>query len=286
MKILAAYSEGFSKSRRLPKIIVLLWAISLVGSLFVVAPLERNIGAVLDGYLVSELLYEGEDAVAYADILRAVLPTLSLFSFSFLLVGAIVFLLNTFITAGLYRVLAGNWKKRYKTGTLLKGADRGFPSFLFISVVAGIVISLLIVILLLLPQLVVWLTGTGGRLPDFIFYSGLLILFLTAPIVMLTADYARVIITSDKWAGPYRAMVDGFRLVRSDLMKNWLIMAVFLAVSIILFYVAMRIAPDSNALSGIGIMILLILSQLLTLLNIWLKVVRYGTITALYENGH
>lgn len=285
MKILTAFSEGLSKSMRLPKIIVLLWVISLVGSLFVLAPLERNIGEILDGYLVSELLYDGEDAVAYKDILHAILPTLSLFSFSFFLVGAIVFLLKTFITAGLFRVLMGNWLKRYKTGTLLKGADRGFPSFLFVSVATGLILFLLIIILLLIPMLVAYINGAGSRLLDLILYCGLLLLFLTAPVVLLIADYARVIITADKLIGPYRALVDGFRLVRSDLMKNWLIMAVFLAVSLIFIYIAMKISPYSQASSGIRIIVLLFLSQLFTFLNIWIKIVRYGTITALYENS-
>jgi hypothetical protein len=285
MRIFQVYTEGFNKAMRLPKTVVLLWAISLVGTIFVVAPLERNIGHILDGYLVSELLYDGEDAVAYADIVHAILPTLSSFSISFFLVGAIIFLLNTFITAGLFRVLAGKWKKKYKTGTFLKGADRGFPSFLFVSVATGLIMFLLIIILLLTPLFVVLVNGAGNRFLDLILYCGLLILFLITPVVLLTADYARVIITSDKWTGPSRAVVDGFSLVRTDFMKKWLIMAVWVAVYVVISYITMKIAPYSQASTGFGILLLLIVSQLFVFLNIWLKVIRYGTITALWENS-
>ena len=284
MKIVPVYSEGSLKSIRVLKTVVLLWVISLVGSILVVAPLERNIGLILDGSLAAELLYDGDDAVAYADILHAILPALSSFSISFFLVGAIIFLLNTFITSGLFRVLAGKWKKRYKTGIFLKGADRGFPSFLFVSVATGLIMSLLITFLLLAPLVFAFVNGAGSRTLDLILYCGLLLLFMITPVVLLTADYARVIITSDKWMRPFTAMVDGFRLVRTDFMKKWLIMAVWVAVYVVISYITMKIAPYSKASTG-AVLMLLIISQLFVFLNTWLKVIRYGTITALWENS-
>jgi len=284
MKIVSVYTGGFLKSMRVMKTIVLLWVISLVGSILVVAPLERNIGLILDGSLAAELLYDGDDAVAYADILHAILPALSSFSISFFLVGAIVFLLNTFITSGLFRVLAGNWKKRYKPATFLKGADRGFPSFLFVSVATALIMSLLIIFLLLVPLVFAFVNGVGSRTPGLILYGGLLLLSLITPVVLLTADYARVIITSDKWIRPFAAMVDGFRLVRRDFTKKWLVMAAWLAVYVISTYITMKIAPYSRTSTGV-ILLLLIFSQMFVFLSTWLKVIRYGTVTAMWENS-
>lgn len=283
MKIIPVYTEGFLKAMRLPKTVVLLWIISLVGSILVVAPLERNIGIILDGSLVAELLYDGEDAVAYSDILHAILPALSSFSISFFIVGVIIFLLNTFITAGLFRVLTGKWRKRYKTGIFLKGADRGFPSFLFVSVASGFIISLLIIILLLIPFLFAFVNGAGTRALDIILYCGLLLLFLLTPVVLLTADYARVIITSDKWTRPFTAIVDGFSLLRTNFMKKWLIMAIMLTLYLIISYITMKIAPYSQSSTG-AILILLIISQIFVFINTWLKIIRYGIVMALWEN--
>jgi hypothetical protein len=284
MSIFAVYYNGFRKSVRSIRTIVLLWIVSLAGSLLVVAPLERNIERLLDGSIGPELLYDGFDIDIFADIMHAITPALASFSITFFLVSAIIFLVNTFLTAGLFRVIAGSWKKPYKSSTFLKGADRGFGGFLFVAIAAAVMIFIMFIIVFLLPLVIAVVAGAGYT---FLMLAGTLLavlLFMLIPVVLLTADWARVFLTADKHLGPYRALIDGFGSLRRRFLRNWLMMFIILAISILVGVFSMRIVTYSKLSSGAGLILLLLVSQLFVFLKIWIKVIRYGSVTAMAES--
>ncbi|MBE0674062.1 MAG: hypothetical protein IH591_05325 [Bacteroidales bacterium] len=285
MSIFTFYSDGFRKSVRSMRTIVLLWVVSLAGSLLVVAPFERNIGKLLDGSIGPELMYDGFNIDIFADIMHAVLPAMASFSISFFLVTAIIFVVNTFITAGLFRILAGNWKKPYKRNTFLKGADRGFGGFLFVAIATVLIIIILFLLIFVLPMVIAGLAGAGYSLMVVFGVVLATIMVAVIPLVLLIADYARVLLTNDKYLGPFRAMIDALRLIRKGLFRNWLIMLIILASSAVIGFISVRIVTYSTLRSGMGLFLLLILSQLFVFLRTWIKVIRYGTVTSLYESG-
>jgi hypothetical protein len=283
MKFLSIYSDGFRKSVRSLRSIVLLWIISLAGSLLIVAPLERNIGRLLDGSMASELLYDGFNIDVFADIMYAVMPAMASFSISFILVTLLVFLANTFVTAGLFRVLAGSWKKPYKWKTFFLGADRGFLGFLFIAIIAGVSILLLLLIFAVAPLAIAFAAGAGYTLVVIIGSVAAFILILALPLVLLTADYARAMLTADKYLGSWKAIVKGFRKVRKRLWKAWVTMIIILIVSALVGFIAWKFTINNKAATGGGLLLLLIVSQLFVFLKVWIKVFRYGTVTAMKE---
>lgn len=286
MSIIALYRNGFRKSVRSFRPIVLLWIVSLAGSLLVVAPLESNIGKLLDGTLVSELLYDGFNIDVFADIMNAVLPALASFSVTFFLVAAIMFLANTFITAGLYRTLAGNWKKPFKRRVFLRGADRGFGSFLFIALAAGLVIFILALILVVIPLAILAAIGVSWPAMLYTGYAAGFIVILCIPAVLLVADYARAMITADKYLSPFRAITGASRSVaRRRFMKAWTAVMIIIVLSVVVGYVSTRLIVYSNVTGRLGIFLLLIVSQLFVFLKTWLKVFRYGTVVALFETS-
>jgi len=261
----------------------LLWIISLAGSLLIVAPLERNLGRLLDGSMASELLYDGFDIDVFADIMYAVMPAIASFSISFFLVTLLVFLANTFVTAGLFRILAGSWKKPYKWKTFFLGADRGFLGFLFIAIIAGVSIILLLLILAGIPLAIAFAAGAGYTLVVIIGSVAAFLLILALPVVLLTADYARVMLTADKYLGPWKAIVRGFKKVGKRLWKAWVAMIIILIVSALVGFIAWKFTLPSQAVTGGGLFLLLIISQLFIFLKVWIKVIRYGTVTAMEE---
>jgi hypothetical protein len=285
MKIAGLILDGFRKSIRSLKIIILLWVISLTGSVLVVAPLQRNIARVLDGTIAYELFYEGFNIDVFADIMHAILPALASFSISFFLVTAILFLANTFITSGIFRVLAGSWKKPYKRNMFLKGADRGFGGFLFVALVTGILFFLLCLLICIIPVTIVVAAGGDETTVITVAIIGVLLIFVLSPVLLLMADYARALITSDKWLSPFRAMLGGFKLTVKWFRRGWIIMMLILATSLLVSYLAVNVVLYSKAESGGSLFLLLIISQLFIFIKIWLKVIRYGTVTAMFESG-
>lgn len=283
MKLISLYQDGFRKSVRSLRSIVLLWIISLAGSLLIVAPLERNLGRLLDGSMASELLYDEFDIDVFADIMHAVIPALASFSISLFLIAVIVFLANTFVTAGLFRILAGSWKKTYKWKTFLLGADRGFGGFLFIAITTGVCIALLILILAGVPLVIAFAAGATYTQIVIIGSVAALLLILIVPVVLLTADFARVLLTADKYLGPWKAITGGFRKVRKRLWSAWVAMIIILLVSALISFIAWKLTINSKAATGAGLLMLLLFSQLFIFLKAWIRVFRYGTVTAMRE---
>jgi hypothetical protein len=283
MKFLSVYYNGFQKSVRSLRSIVLLWIISLAGSLLIVAPLERNIGRLLDGSMASELLYDGFNIDVFADIMHSVMPALASFSISFILVTVIIFLANTFVTAGLFRILAGSWKKPYKWKTFLMGADRGFLGFLFVAIIAGVSIILLLLILVGIPLTIALAAGASYTIFVIIGLVAAFLLILSLPVVFLTADYARAMLTADKYLGPWKAIIKGFRKVRKRFWRAWLAMIFILLLSLLTGFIAWKFTLQSKAATGGGLLVLLLVSQLFIFIKIWIKVFRYGTVTAMRE---
>ncbi|MFO7575002.1 MAG: hypothetical protein R6W67_07575 [Bacteroidales bacterium] len=283
MKSLSVYYDGYLKSVRSFRSIVLLWIISLAGSMLIVAPLERNIGRLLDGSMASELLYDGFNIDVFADLMYAVMPAMASFSISFILVTVIVFLANTFVTAGLFRILAGSRKKQYKWKTFLMGADRGFTGFLFVAIIAGVSIVLLLLILAGVPLAIASAAGAGYTLIVIIVTVAALLFIFALPVVLLTADYARAMLTADKYLGPWKAITRGFRKVRKRLWKAWVAMIIILLVSALVGFAAWKFTLPGKAVTGGGLFLLLIISQLFVFLKVWIKVIRYGTVTAMKE---
>lgn len=283
MKFLSVFIDGYRKSIRSMRSIVLLWIISFSGSLLIVTPLERNIGLLLDGSLASELLYDEFDIDVIADIMYSVIPALTSFSISFLLVTIIMFLANTFITAGLFRILAGSWKKPYKWKTFMLGADRAFAGFLFIAIAAGVSIALLLMIFAGVPLGIAFAAGASYSTIVAILSVSVLLIVLTLPVILLTADYARAMLTADKYLTPWKALTGGFRKVRKRLRLAWVAMIIILLVSALVSFVAWKLTVHSKAATGGGLLLLLLASQLFVFLKAWIKVFRYGTVTAMKE---
>ncbi|MBM3421168.1 MAG: hypothetical protein FJY11_08540 [Bacteroidetes bacterium] len=285
MSLLSLYRAGFRKSVRSFRPIVLLWIISLAGSLLVVAPLERNIGSILDGTLASELLYDGFDIDVFADIMHAIMPALAAFSITFLLVTAILFLANTFITAGLYRILAGNWKKPYRRRIFLRGADRGFGGFLFVALATGALIVITVLLIVIVPAVI--LTAAGATF-QVIRYTGLatgFLVILALPVFLLTADYARAMLTADKYLSPFRAMTGAARsIMKRKFFRLWIAMMLIILFSALAGFAGMKLVVYSKASAGAGLFVLLIVSQLFVFLKSWIRVFRYGTVTAIFES--
>ncbi|MDX9929867.1 MAG: hypothetical protein RBS37_08485 [Bacteroidales bacterium] len=285
MDLILLYSAGFGKSLRTVRVIILMWTVSLAGHILVFIPLMRNLEMILDGSIIPELFYDGFYLEIFNDVMRAVMPAFTTFSIAFFLITIIIFLLNTFLTAGLFRLLAGDWRKPYGRRAFLLGADRGFGGFLFIAIVAGSILFLLFAILVPVPMAFTLFSMAGNREIMIVGMAGGTLFLIISPFVLLVADYARVLLTADKWLTPFRAMVEGFQCLRGRMLKGWLVMAVLLALSMAMGWSAFRLAASGRSQTGFLWFLLPVLSQALFFIGIWVKVIRYGTVTAFHE-GH
>jgi hypothetical protein len=116
--------------------------------------------------------------------------------------------------------------------------------------------------------------------------AGLFVYAMVLPFILLAADFARVNLVADKWESPGGAIKNGIRLTISKLRPFWLTMFIIILITGLFSWLTTRIVFNIETNSVLSILMLMILSQVLLIIRAWLKVIRYGIMTAIYEEEH
>jgi len=112
---------------------------------------------------------------------------------------------------------------------------------------------------------------------------GGLISVLILPVFLLVVDYARVWqVTSSKSAG-FKAIGVGFRQTFKHFFSSYPVMFINMLIQALFGWFVLKFISGFGPQSGIGIFILFLLSQFLFIIRIFLRVWRYGSVTAMYE---
>jgi len=281
MKLFSLYRNGFTKSVRAFSTIVILWGVTLVGTIIVVSPLQRGIVGTLGNSMITEMMFAESGFDLITDIIDPIKSAVLSFSSSLFVVGLLVFLAGIFVTAGIFRVLFSH-RRPFRKALFFKGADRGFVGYLVIALISGVASGLLFLILVLLPFIIAFTTGAGE--PGLVTTAaiGLTLFAILMPLILLIADFARVNLVADKWEGPLGAIKNGLKLTFKNLIPLWFTMFIVIVLSGLLSFFVSRVVTIST--SGSSILVLLLLSQILLFIKIWIKVLRYGIMTAAYES--
>jgi len=112
-----------------------------------------------------------------------------------------------------------------------------------------------------------------------------LISIVVIPVMLLVADYARAWQVSYERPAGFKAIGFGFSETFSKFWSSYPMMLVILIVQILFICIVFSIIPGWRPLSGTGIFLLFLLSQILFFIRIFLKVWRYGSVTALMEQN-
>jgi hypothetical protein len=112
-----------------------------------------------------------------------------------------------------------------------------------------------------------------------------LISIVIVPVMLLVADYARAWQVSNERPACFKAIGFGFSETFSKFWSSYPLMLVILIVQILFIYIVFSVIPGWRPVSGAGIFLLFLLSQILFFIRITLKVWRYGSVTALMEQN-
>lgn len=264
--------------------LILLWLLSVASLLFIVVPAEKNAGIILDGSLLPELYNDEYDIDAVIAIFKAVIPSLTSLIISLLLIGTIIFLTNTFLTAGLFRILAGRQGKPYSRKIFMMGADRGFGAFLFVALSVALILFLLILIVLIIPQAVIFFNEVACPYNRIIQITCLALLLLLLPVGLLLADYSRVLITGNKWLKPVRALTYAVKCLKGKFVTGYIIVASCALVSCFSGIAGLALFFYARTGGRSGMLCMLAFSMALLFFRVWVRTVRFGAVSALHES--
>jgi hypothetical protein len=284
MSIINPIISGAVRSVKSIKGVLAIWLSTLFLVGLVAIPMKSSINAVLGLSMITEKLKNGINFDVLADFGTNLSTILSAAVSGILLLVLSGFLVNVFFNGGLFTTLR-NGEEKYSSAQFFRSAGTRFWPFLLIT---GIMSIMVLASLLLIFGIALGIAGSSDSSPEGARYKaviigGLISVFLI-PIFLLVVDYARVWqVTSSKSAG-FKAIGVGFRQTFKYFISSYPVMFINMLIQALFGWFVLKFISGYGPQTGAGIFLLFILSQFLFILRISLRVWRYGSVTAMYEN--
>ena len=283
MKIFISIKAGLLRSSNSWKGILIIWLCSLLLVSLVAIPLKGALKSGFGSSMITEMLKNGINVEVFADLganFRGIFSSFSSGLFMAILVG---FLINSFLSGGLFNSLRG-LSEKFSAGDFFRASAKNFWSFLIITFIISVIILLLIIIIIVIPIAIVGqneVTSEGAAFRTGIILTSIFILFL--PILLLVADYARAWQVDHEKNSGFKAIGFGFSRTFRTFISSYSLMLILMIIQILYGWLVLNTIAGIKPVTGGGVFLLFILSQLLFIIKILLKGWRYGSVTRLME---
>lgn len=277
MSLFKTLMKGAVNAASSYKLILLIWATTLVLVLAVAFPIRTTMNMIFGNSMAMERLNDGFDLGLAGDLGRqfgALMASVSAGSF---LIGTIGFLLMTFFSGGLFKRFTLAWGG-LRVSDFLRSSAGNFITFLKIALLMMLIIGVYTFVLIGLPG-IVNMAKSGSQLPSgkimYIFYA---LWALGLPVWLFVADASRRWIATTGSKKVFRAVGAGFRALKE---RFWFSYGTVLAVMIInaavisaVFWYAGTATPDK----GIMVFLFFMVTQLLFIIRLFMKAWRYAAV--------
>jgi hypothetical protein len=283
MKVLIAVKIAVFRSLKSWKGILIIWFLSLLLVSLLALPVRGSLNSGFGSSMITERLIDGIDFEVFSDLGEALTSLISYLSSGFFLLLVVGFLLNIFLSGGLFNSLKGSSGK-FSTGEFFRASAKYFWSFLVILSVISIIVVVLAFLVVGVPMSLVGnadVPKEGALLKTFILFSSVFILLLI--LLLLVADYARAWQVAEERNACFKAIGFGFRQTFRTFRSSYLLMLILLVIQVSYGWLVLNILPGMKPVSGGGVFFLFLISQSMFIIKILLKMWRYGSVTSLME---
>lgn len=277
MSLFKTLMKGAVKAASSYKLVLLIWATTLVLVLAVAYPLKTSMNMIFDNSMAMERLNDGFDLGLAGDLGRPFGGLIASVTAGSFLIGTIGFLLMTFFTGGLFKRFSLAWGG-LRVSDFLRSSAGNFIPFLKIALLMMLIIGVYTFVLLGLPG-IVNTAKSGSQMPSgkimFIFFA---LWFLGLPVWLFVADASRRWIAATGSKKVFRAVGAGFRALKE---RFWLSYGTVLTVIIINTAIIAAIflyTATATPHKGIMVFLLFIATQFLFIIRLFLKAWRYAAV--------
>jgi hypothetical protein len=283
MKIFTAIKTAVLRSLRLWQGGLIVWFSSLVLISLLAVPVNGTLNSITGTSMITEQLADNIDVEVFADMGESFKSIISFLSAGTLMIIMAAFLLNAFLTGGLFHSLRGS-AGRFSAIEFFGESARNFWSFLVITLIITLIIIIVTVLIIILP---VSLAVNADQPADGAFFRTFMIVFpiwvILVSLLLLAADYARACQVSGKQKRYFKAIGFGFGMTFRTFWSSFPLMLIILAIQVLFGWFVFSLLSGMTPHKGGGVFLLFVLSQFLFLIRILLKICRYGSVTALME---
>ena len=287
MKVLTHFKSGAVRSLKSWRGIIVIWIMTLFLISMIALPMKAGFKSLVGSSMITELLTDTINIDVITDLVPGLASLIPALTSGFLLVIFLTFLLNVFLTGGLFTILSGTNGKQSLTYFFTGGASI-FWSVLVINVITTLIILFSGAIIGGIPFALVSSSGSGSPEPGAIgkvLRIAVILMALLLPLLILVADFARAWQVTHEEKKPFSAIGFGFRMTfRTFLLSYPLMLALMLVQG---GYGALVLSKllASKPVTGGGVFLLFLASQLLFIIKILLRAWRYGCVTSVMEDN-
>lgn len=280
MKIFQSMRSGFSRAAGSWEGILVTWIISLMLAAMIAVPLKAILKTGFGSSMITERFLHGINIETFTDLGPLFRGFVRSFGSGILILFLISFISNAFLTGGLFQ----NVSLQPGNRSFWQSCATNFRSFLVVQAIMSIFIFFLHATITGVPTLVISFGDAQSEKAVFlVVLISSIVFFLVLPVFIIVADYARAYLVQDAGTGSFRAIGFGFRQTFSNLKTSWILMLFLVVIQVIYLVLCFVILSGIIPSTGNGVFLFFILSQLLFAGRIFLRVVRYGSVTMLME---
>jgi hypothetical protein len=285
MKLILAIKTGFSRSVKSWKGILIFWVVSFFSVSLIVAPLKAGLKSSLGSSMITEKLMKGIDIDVLGDLGVNLHSMYSSLTAGLLILSVVAVLLNIFITGGLFDSVK-NGSSGFLSENFFRASAKNFWSYMIIALMLYLIIIALIIIVVVIPVSVV---SNSDSAPEGIVFKVLFIsvsvFMLAMTLILLAGDYARAWKAVHPGNSGFKAIGFGFSQTFKTFLSSFPLMLIMLVLQGIVTWVMIKIIAGIVPVRGGGVLVLFLISQVIFFLKLFIKVLRYGSVTSLMEQN-
>jgi len=286
MKIFTHLKSGAIRSLQAWKGVIVIWLLILFLISLLALPVKSGFKSMLGSSMVTELFAETINIDVITDLITGVGVIMPMLTIGFLLVLFFGFILNVFVTGGLFSILDS--KNEAKTlSRFFAGAAENFWSFMIIILITIAMLMFAAAIIGGIPVFIVSGGESGSPEPGSMGKTikiALIILAILLPVFLLVADYARAWQVNHSEKKPFRAIGFGFSKTFRTFLTSYPMMLILVTVQTVLGAFAASKLLSAKPDTGGAVFLFFILTQILFILKILLRAWRYGSVTSAMED--
>ncbi len=283
MKIFNYLKSGFSRAWRSRQGILIVWLAFFLLVLVFIYPLRGSLRSAFGSSMITERLAGGLDIEVFTDLGPTLKTILSSVTGGFIMVYLVGFLLNAFLSAGLFGSIRKEYGK-FSASEFFRSGSKNFWPFLVISLAITLIFYFVTAAVLGIPLGIASLSETMSETTRFVvIISAGTVALLLIPIFLLAADYSRAWKAAHENESAFRAIGFGFSHTFSKLWSSYIMMVLVIMAQSALGILIMMILPAWKPVTGGGVFLLLFVSQLFFFARLLLKTWRYASVTSMLE---
>lgn len=283
MKIFSAIGSGFLQSVKAWKGILIIWFSSLLMVSLIALPMKGAMKSAFGKSMITDKLLGGLDVEVLGDLganLRSLTHFFSSGLFLLLIIGILVY---AFLAGGLFNSLRKT-DQPFSSAEFFKASAGNFWSFLGISLIISFILGFIGFVVVGLPVSIVSQIESGAEgTPYLVALISIIVFLFVEAIFFLVADYARAWQVVNEKKSCFKAVGSGFSLTFRTLFSSMGVMLIMVIAQLLFSLLALKIIGPWKPVSGGGVFMLFLISQLMFFCRVLLKTWRYGSVTSLME---